>query len=409
MQAERFAPALWLALSACGEPVDGPAGVPDIDGREGESLEATTDRDDLDSGSPSGADAARSPGGCPSFPGERFDPGVVAYSQVDIDALEGCVRLDASLLVGFEGADLRPLRDLEEVTGYFSLAAQSVASLEGLENLRTVGWWLEIRGVEASSLAPLGSLRRVGENLGRPDEGHLLVADCNQLTDLTGLGSLRSSVNVMIGGNERLRALAPLQFPETMGTLIFRNNPALSDFGALKPIREVDQIEVQRTGIRDASAFAALRSSSILSFYSNPELRDVGALSALQSVGWLSFWDNDALVALPSFDSLQSASMVTIGDHDALVTGPTFPVLETLDDTYSSLVEIVDNPALRELSGLSSIQVVQRVSISGNDALELVDLSGLLRAYDIAIYSNPLLTEAGVRLNPELELGFPDF
>jgi hypothetical protein len=48
-------------------------------------------------------------------------------------------------------------------------------------------------------------------------------------------------------------------------------------------------------------------------------------------------------------------------------------------------------------------------TISGNASLQHVDLSRLVRAFDVVIFSNPLLTESTVILNSDLELGVLEF
>jgi hypothetical protein len=396
---------LFVACGGEPTPAGGAAGVTSDEAvLEMESPDTTPQRSDATdvSGSTMGSD---SDGPCPVFRGERFNPGVIAETQADLDALEGCARLDASLSVNFAGADLRPLHELQEVAGYLTLSG-AIASLEGLERLETVGGWLEIDGVTAPTLAPLGNLTRLGNEAAlvslRPA---LTLSGCPNLVDLTGLGGVDGVVDLSVEGNEQLVSLDPLDLPEQLGTVLLRESPALSDVSSLAGVRAIEQLELRRTGVGDLSVLADLQSASILSVGSNSELSDVDALAALVDVGLLALDDNASLVRAPSFDALLSASAITISGNAVLTRAPRFPALLRLSEPYGGHIQISNNPQLAELDGFARLEAARYVTISGNATLQHVDLSGLVRAFDVAIFSNPLLTESTVILNSDLELG----
>ena len=256
-------------------------------------------------------------------------------TQEDVEALEGCEEIPVSLSIEPSAGDLdlRPLHALKVVGGV--LWIDSVASLEGLEQvLSAESLWLQAVG--ATSLRPLSRLRFTAP---RPGEHHgeLHIENCDLLEELDGLDSLTDLQRLLVRGNRNLRSLGPLPLPPSMQRLDIRLNPALLDLGAVTALESVAVLDVQGNEVLEQVALNALRNTiaseqfgveSRILIALNPGLESIG-LGALESAESVIIQRNKTLRSL-DLRSLAQVSNLVIGLNlelrsEAITLDPNLP------------------------------------------------------------------------------------
>lgn len=370
---------------------------------------------------------------------------VVVSSQEELDALEGCQRVNGDLIIEpFEGAHLRSLHALEAVSGalkigdvvnlfepsdprFYELARLQVAwlsSLEGLEALESADS-LTVYGLTSADVRPLA-------RLGRLTRGSLTFASAANLRSFDGLQSLTGVTSLYINNCDQLMSFDGLTLPGYMNWL----HVSGADLRELQPlgITWVDGMTLESTRLHNLTAFSGLLDAREgISVKDNKELESLAGLDALQTVGTLTLWNNRVLASLPSFDQLYRVENLHLVSNPRLAQLPTFPALTSpewvteLDPTQAltgrldvisvfnmpglttftvprgvasaSVIKFTRNPNLRQIE-FTQQSYIEYLSLHDNPLLETVSTGALERVTVLNLADNPLLpatTFDGVR------------
>jgi hypothetical protein len=314
---------------------------------------------------------------------------VTVTNQREIELLEGCEAIEGDLVViGFAGADLRPLHALRAVSGLLHLGGDPngepapdpsvegswLQSLAGLESLESAGALL-LSGLVAEDVEPLGSLRVL-------TTGMLWVMMSPNLVDLGGLAQLRGVTDLLLSC-EALESIDGLVLPEEMKTLTL-SGANLSQLKSIGVRTITDSLEVRSTGLTNLEAFSGLRQARSVGIGSNAALESMDGLNSLQFAESLAVYDNQSLTRLPEFSQLRQLNNLMVRDNERLTTLSEFPLL-FLQPTY-----IRDALAPEELLGLRP----DVIDISSNASLTAVALPvGWLSGAAMMIEDNAALTQ----------------
>lgn len=347
---------------------------------------------------------------------------IIVRNQEQLNELEGCEVIDGSLMIAaFAGADLRPLHALTRIEGPLDLPGQFpvtdgaedewieryfasgwLSSLEGLESLERAGG-LAISGLSAASLEPLENLRTL-------DNGTLFLGDCPNLRDLRGLEGLRE-FSTFYMFSENLESIAALRMPDTMDE-VHITSPKLVDLGRQRVRYIASNLILIRTALENLDGFAELRSiGDGLVVEANPYLKDTNALNELRSLGGLVVRSNAELTRLPNFESLYELSTLMIYDNPRLTELPQFGALYEIAPADSGLsardrglrldlrldhIEVVGNPELLRFAVPVAWRDGELVVIENNMKLREVDF-GRLESIDLlSIRNNPALANVSL-------------
>jgi hypothetical protein len=332
---------------------------------------------------------------------------VLAQSQADIDALEGCETIDGNVLVmPYFEPDLRPLHALTAVTGELGLGASYIwsagdptreqqaaeaaaleggfiASLEGLESLERVGS-MALSRASVHNLTPLANLRAIS--------GALSLVECDQVTDLTPLaGVVIHELAIDLDNVESLTGLRLYQYVKSLDI----SGERLVNIDALATVRSVDlSVTIRETAMRDLRGLGQLEHvRGDMLIMDNPALQTFDGIERLYIEGTIVIARNAALERPDGLDDLLRAGEIVIDGNDRLRRLPEFPNLD-----FRGLY-VWDNPALEELSRFPGILAAQLLP-SGANVYDVVDgpRERLNRRSEIVIERNPSLQRFSVPL-----------
>jgi hypothetical protein len=375
---------------------------------------------------------------------------VVAGSQAEVAALEGCQEVRGDLVITlFSDADLSPLHELRAVDGSLTIGLEAsfaafgdedldfdaltalaerdaellangwLTSLQGLEQLERVGA-LMLVGTSASDLSALQRLRSVGGTStlygpGVQASGTITLSGNRELLNLTGLESVRGVDALAIFNSPNLVSLSGVALDREVSAVTLSDAPALVDLSALSPLIQVTTLTLSGLGVTDLSALATLETADFLGIAGNPALVDASALENLVGNSQLSIYENGALRSLPSF-----ARWVRVPDEIYIHDNPVLESIElefggvpnayTVDDEPrvfpTRVVTIENNAQLRTVSvpavdyqcelcrpsegaGLLNVGLFL---LRDNPSLSSVDFGGLRRAGLLSIANNQSLS-----------------
>ncbi len=162
---------------------------------------------------------------------------VTLYSQADVNNFAtnypNCTEITGYLYIGGSNiTDLSPLNNIQSVGGYLNIESNSqLTNLDGLSNLTQIGGFLAFQSNDIlENLDGLGNLTQIG--------GYLNIYYNSQLTNLDGLGNLTQiGGNLYITSNSQLTNLDGLSALESInGSLFIYDNPVLTDISGLQNI-----------------------------------------------------------------------------------------------------------------------------------------------------------------------------
>lgn len=322
------------------------------------------------------------PQGC--VDGGSFEGDVVIFGNGDVAQLEGCREIRGNLQIRARLVDLRPLRSLEEVSGTLGIV-RGPQALEGLESLREVQG-LQLDSIQAVSLQPLAGLQRVRT---------LAVSGDMPQGNLRGLGGILNLRELRIE-NSSLTTLAGLAVPLRMSAIRITDS-ATSDLGALAGVTQIDAdlalTNVQ--GLTTLNVFAGLVATRNLTLSNNPDLIHVDAVGQVGGLKNLFVIGNSKLERLPDLEATRDLDILQIMNNPALRNVPRFGPL-----TRFLQFGIQGNPALEraEFPALSAVaQSLERgafFAILENAALTQISAAGLTDTGSLTIAANPALASA---------------
>ncbi|WAS91821.1 hypothetical protein [Nannocystis punicea] len=293
-----------------------------------------------------------------------------------------CVRrIDGDLEIHdlADGDILAHLGNLEEVTGGVTIRDNAgLTDVPGLGCLRSVGA-LRIQDNGAlTSLAGLAGLRNAGS---------LSLQDNGALTSLAGLADLRRAGGIYLDGLPVLSELPAWTFEpdNALGGLSFIDLPALTDLDVFAGMTTTNG-EFYFTAIGCPALTSVvgvgdlLRSADPVFVY----LRDLATLTDLAGLDGVPAFNNLDLLSLPQLASLaELEGTQTIHTLNASSL-PKLADLHGLEDlAETDILALADLPLLTDMSALSALTNIAVLSLDRLPALP--DLSGLSSLHTISI------------------------
>jgi hypothetical protein len=265
----------------------------------------------------------------------------ILNSQAEVDAFPGCDFVNGNLRIeGADIVDLTPLASLSGISGLLEIQNNTtLLSLDGLDNLATVGGLLMSGNPVLASLSPLANLH---SDAILP----LVIENQATLTNLHGLEGITGANYLRIQGNTNLQTLTGLDnLTIIRGEFLITQNPALL---------HLDQL----------AKLTTLQSTLILD--DNPLLENLHGLSHLTSIGGTLFLNGtNKLTDLQGLQNVTSMFALDIKDNEFLQNLDAFSGITSLHS-----LRVRNNAVLSDCCGLYPILNANGVSgvieISGN-------------------------------------------
>lgn len=210
--------------------------------------------------------------------------------------------------------DLALLRCVREITGSLTIFETGIDSLAPLGSLTRVGELIILANPDLTDLTGLEALTRV--------EGTLNVARNEGLTSLQGLGALASVRDLYIEEQGGLSSLAGLESLTTVTrNLSVGSNGGLTNLGGLDSLQTVGgMMDISRNdNLVSLTGLEALTTvGSYFTLLLNVSLTDLDALGALTSVGDLTVQGNASLCAsrAEALETQLGASCTCVGNQE---------------------------------------------------------------------------------------------
>jgi hypothetical protein len=362
---------------------------------------------------------------------DRFlDEDIEVRSQDELDALPTVTGIRSLTIIDSDVTSLERLGCLERAGWIHIENNPDLESLRGLDALVDVdgdnaNTWLDATGLVMLNNSGLRSLEGLGalQNV----NGVLRVEASQWLADLSGLSTTSSIDQLALKGNGGLSSLAPLTELNTgsVRKLIIQDNDNLQSLESLRVFQSVELHIEGNDGLETLSPLVSVGPGSLLSIRGNAALVDTSSLTEVM-VGSFLVENNPSIRTLAHIRAVVAVGVV-LRENDVLRDVPTlleddsfFPstlgctqwcldcavygnviagnvALETLagfsDRSWlCGGLEIVDNDALRTLTGLEGVEKI--------GALE--PDSGSARNGDVTIDDNAVLESVGP-LDPSRE------
>ena len=261
--------------------------------------------------------------------------------------------------------------DCTEIEGELSIVGNSITNLNGLSHITKVF--------------------------------DLIISNCGQLTNLSGLSSLHTVENNLgIFFNDNLKSLNGLENLETIdGILALYFNSSLESINGLSSIQNINNILINtNTALNSLDGLESIKSITDLQIVLNYNLENIEALSNLNSVkGSLIIEDNRTLPSLKGLESIQEIrSDLSISYNDSITNLNSFNSLGFIGGN----IEIFSNDNLSSLSGFGCLDLrgSETLTISKNEkltSLEAFESLELRSLTNITITENELLNTCDIR------------
>jgi len=326
---------------------------------------------------------------------EYYEGDITLYTQDDVNTFGEMCYLGVKGSLSIRGyadnsespkiTDLSPLANLQEVTGFISIASnEALENLSGLEGLKRVGHLYLSLNKKLNSIEALSGLEEIyGEMTlyNNQDTEGITINFCPALKSLEGLHNLTSVVRLTIMSNDSLENLNGLRGLKTISVhATIEGNPLLTSMAGLNQLESVGH----RLKIRQLNSLASLEGLEMLKDVGqfdievNLSLTSLSAISNLQSVGEFDIIGNN-------LENLDGINLDIVKEDFYLVTRVLKNLNGILGTSTTSNLRIY-NSSLVSLNGLETLESAKSIEISSNS--ELTDLSGLegLRSIDVRIY-----------------------
>ena len=154
------------------------------------------------------------------------------------------------------------------------------------------------------------------------------------------------------------------------GTLVF-TTPEVTSLESLRCLREVSTLQISGTGLKNLDGLNHLLRSDFLGILGNEGLENLSALSSLEQVDTsLVIYDNPMLTSVEGLSSLQVVNEMSISFSAQLLD---LDGLSSLNYVGGQLA-VFNNPALETVSGMKALEFVgSGLIIENNDSLEPCD------------------------------------
>ena len=344
----------------------------------------------------------------------------IVESQADADALEGCTRIEGSLVIRGPGIrSLAPLSSAVDIGRELQIReATSLTSLEGLGAVETVGWDLEVMGCDSletldglsshsyvgwgatvmsnASLTSIAALSTLTPGEGAEGTYGVLIRENPLLSSLDGLeflGSGSPTIDLLVAECGALSDIDALSAIEELASLELRNDGAIESLEGLASLTSVGSITIEGLSVATLAGLNRLTTvAGQLAIRNDAALSDLSALSSLETVGELSVEGNPAIATLDDLPALRSVQVLTVLDDPGLHSlGSAGLGAGTLARLY-----LAGCPQLVDLGALSTIDSIDdQFTVADLDSLEsLTALDGIASVGRwLTIIHNDLLPE----------------
>ncbi len=305
--------------------------------------------------------------------------GISFYFQEDIDNFQinhpGCTEIEGN--VKFLGSEILNLLGLNVVTAIGGdLTFESVnnlTSLEGLNNLQSVGGNLKIQQTQIVNMSGLQDITEVGgdfeisynqnienliglENL-TTIEGQLLIRNNYSLINFLGLEHLMNVSEIVILSNNSLQSINSLdKITSVASNVSISHNYSLKNMDGLHNLTHI---------------------GSSLFIWSNFSLKTLEGLNSVSSVGlFLEIAYNDSLLNFHGMENLREiGSVLDITENIALTTFDGYDSLTSIGD----IIHIKSNSSLTNLSALQNMNSasINDLKIVGNESLSVCHVESI--------------------------------
>ncbi|WP_437399568.1 fibronectin type III domain-containing protein [Flagellimonas lutimaris] len=326
---------------------------------------------------------------------EYYEGDITLYTQDDVNTFgEMCYSgVKGSLSIrGYADnsespkiTDLSPLANLQEVTGFISIANnEALENLSGLEGLKRVGHLYLNSNKKLYSIEALSGLEEIyGEMTlySNQDTEGIAINFCPALKSLEGLHNITSVVRLTIMSNDSLENLNGLRGLKTISVhATIEGNPLLTSMAGLNQLESVGH----RLKIRQLNSLVSLEGLEMLKIVGqfdievNESLISLSAISNLQSVDEFDIIGNN-------LENLDGINLDIVKEDFFLETRVLKNLNGILGTSTTSNLRIYFS-SLISLNGLETLESAKSIEISANS--QLTDLSGLegLRSIDDRIY-----------------------
>lgn len=367
----------------------------------------------------------------------------VVTNKSELDAVEGCTRIDGDLSIQADLPDLSRLSCLESVGGNLEIGGDMViptdgttplktlgpvhlCSLAGLDRLQTVDGTLRIGGIAINSWVPQEKMEagpiRLKSLDGMPQLSAIgalevrMIADIGasefldtdlSLTDLSGLDGVRAgNMNIQLPGaparipklvlaeeasvtlaGPAINTVAGPEYPTTVSNLLI-DDTTIPNLTGLESVTSVGSATLINNGLLTELLGIGVTSISSLDIHDNPLLSDFSGLHAAQ-MGALTLATSNVSKALPV--TTVDGTVTIAGDADACAN------LQTAGSLYV-------HPGINGTSrimALSSLQTVGTAELLITGQSDLTGLGSLTNVDSLSL-SGEFSSLNG--LNPEMEL-----
>ena len=317
---------------------------------------------------------------------------------------------------------LRGLNNLTSVEGRLDIRSTFLTSLEGLDNLRSVGETLYVGGNPLlTSLEGPNKLTSLGGSLAI--EANALLTSLEGLNNLTAIGeTLHIANNPLLTSLDGLNTLTSVGSDDSRRGLTILSNPLLTSLEGLNNLASVGgSIQIAGVGLTSLNAISDLLSSydGTLDITFAPTLTDLGALGNLTRFSGSLFLSGEpaslGLLAnlthiegdlalgrigrevFTNLEGLGLTNLTSVGGGLFIAQTNTLTNLTGLNSLASigGGLSIAPNNTLTSLMGLNSLTSIdgglwigQNSALTSLEGLDsLTDVGG-----DLSIAYNPLLT-----------------
>lgn len=289
-------------------------------------------------------------------------PGVQLNGQDDVNQFgaDGCATVSGGLHILGNVTDLSPLSSIRRITGYLWITSTSLESLDGLNNLDSVGSYIRIYyNSHLKDIDALANLRKV--------DAYIDVQANDSLVSTAGFLHLESAQYIRIKGNQSLQTVGSFDSLRRLNSLLdIDNNPSLNGVNGFNSLEQVNDIRITGIGgIGTISGFnkidtlrtLAIGGSNAIdlmpSFSALRYLRDDLGISGIREIGNIHM-----------FDSINHVRYLSIRNNNLLQELPTFYALDTIEN-----LNIQSNHTITSITALSNLIPTQQIYISDNSSL----------------------------------------
>lgn len=285
--------------------------------------------------------------------------------------------------------DLSPLSNLVEVGSNLYIFNLDIPSLNGLQNLVSIGEILALQyNNELINLDELLNLSEVGEGIS--------ITDNSVLQSINGLQNIQLITEyIRISGNSSLTEISVFGNTTSLnGNLEISNNAVLTNISGFENLTYIGgDLTIEENSLNNLNGLSNLNFvNGNISISNENILENLNSLADLNYVaGNLSISHNENLVNLNGLNNLNKINgNLHIWWNSSLIELQSFNNLDTLEGYLS----INYNNSLESVNGFSNLKYVEKsLYIEGNNNLS--NLSGLLNLSSIGknleIAHNPIL------------------